>query len=298
MDTSVSEPLVSPAIAGAERFAFGRNWARFLTVLDEQRIASAELSLLGMLGGDDLADRTFLDIGSGSGLFSLAARRLGARVRSFDYDPDSVACTRELKRRYFPADPDWLVTEGSALDQAFLESLGTFDVVYSWGVLHHTGDLWRALDLACLPVAPGGRLLLAIYNDTGSQTARWKRIKRAYCRLPDPLRVPFVLAVSAPAEAKALARAIVSGQPGAYLKAWRSSSGRTRGMSRWHDIVDWVGGYPYEAARPDDVFAFYRDRGFVLSALKTGGGLGCNEFLFERPAPPVAGAGPAAGARP
>lgn len=291
MDTVVTIPFVETEIAATERFAFGRNWKKFLSVLDEQRIASAEQSLLRMLGGDNLAGLSFLDIGSGSGLFSLAARRLGARVRSFDYDADSVACTRELKRRYFPADPDWVVTRGSVLDRGFVEALGPFDVVYSWGVLHHTGDLWRALDLSCLPVAPGGRLLVAIYNDAGSQTARWKRIKRMYCRLPEPLRVPFVLAVSAPAEAKALARAIAAGEPGAYVRAWRSSA-RTRGMSRWHDIVDWIGGYPYEAARADQVFAFCRQRGFVLSGLTTGGGLGCNEFLFERPASPGRGSSP------
>src|SRR5438876_9016826 len=142
-------------IARGERFEFGKNWSRFLILLDEPRIVRAEQSLKQMLEIENLEGRSFLDIGSGSGLFSLAARRLGARVHSFDYDPHSVACTKELRRRYFNNDPDWRIEEGSALDADYIKSVGPFDVVYSWGVLHHTGAMWTALDNAQLPVAAG-----------------------------------------------------------------------------------------------------------------------------------------------
>src|SRR5439155_2047567 len=132
----------------------------------DARIAAAERSLEEMLGRGSLAHKRFLDIGSGSGLFSLAARRLGARrVHSFDYDPQSVACTRELRRRYLPDDPAWTIERGSILDERFAASLGSFDVVYSWGVLHHTGDMWRALELALSTVDDGGLIFVAIYND-------------------------------------------------------------------------------------------------------------------------------------
>src|SRR5213080_1694363 len=123
-------------IARGERFEFGRNWSRFLALLDDARIARAEESLKQMLEVENLEGQSFLDIGSGSGLFSLAARRLGARVHSLDYDPQSVACTKELRRRYFNNDSEWRIEEGSALDADYLKSLGSFDVVYSWGVLH------------------------------------------------------------------------------------------------------------------------------------------------------------------
>ena len=176
-------------ITSGQRFAFGENWTRFLTTLDEERIVQAEKSLENMLGAGSLRGRTFLDIGCGSGLFSLAARRLGAQVFSFDYDPHSVACTNELRRRYFPDDPNWRVEEGSALDPKYLTSLGKFDVVYSWGVLHHTGAMWEALHNASLPVAPGGRLFVAIYNDQGTASRRWLALKRCYNRTPASLRL-------------------------------------------------------------------------------------------------------------
>src|SRR3954452_16953624 len=129
-----------------DRFAFGANWRSFLDGLRSDHVLRAEDSLRSLLGVENLSGWRFLDIGSGSGLFSLAAHRLGAQVHSFDYDPESVACTAELKRRFFPDDPAWTVERGSVLDRDYLAKLGAFDVVYSWGVLHHTGAMWTAIE--------------------------------------------------------------------------------------------------------------------------------------------------------
>lgn len=286
--STATAPLLGAAdahageVARGQRFEFGGNWASFLSVLDEDRIAAAERGLQRMLQTERLDGLRFLDIGSGSGLSSLAARRLGARVHSFDYDPQSVACTSELRRRCFAGDDQWTVEQGSALDAGYVRGLGFFDIVYSWGVLHHTGHMWDALENAALPVAPGGRLFVAIYNDTGTQSRRWHWIKKTYNGLPRLARKPFAVAVTAPAELKALAGATARRRPGDYVRSWTEYR-RRRGMNKWHDILDWVGGYPYEFATPDQIFDFYRERGFALTKMKCGGvGLGCNEFVFER----------------
>jgi len=266
----LSEDQHQREILSRERFQFGENWKRFLRVLTEERIAAAERSLKDMLGVEDLLGKSFLDVGSGSGLFSLVARRLGARVHSFDYDPESVACTMELKRHYFREDNRWSVENGSALDEKYLEALGTFDVVYSWGVLHHTGQMWQALRNVHSLVKPGGQLCIAIYNDQGWVSAYWRFVKKAYNRsscfrliailahFPTQIIVPLII------------RAITNRL---RLK---------RGMSRWHDMLDWLGGLPFEVAKPEQILSFYRTRGYALERLKTCGGRhGCNEFVFK-----------------
>jgi len=265
-----------------ERFAFGDNWRHFLDTVNDTRIERAEASLREMLGVTSLAGRRFLDIGSGSGLFSLAARRLGAEVHSFDFDPQSVACAEELKRRYRPGDDLWRIERGSVLDADYLRSLGRFDIVYSWGVLHHTGEMWKAIEHAMQTVNAGGLFFIAIYNDQGASSVRWARVKRTYNRLPAPLQIVYVTAFAAALEVAALGLSLVRLQPRRILDRWRHYE-NVRGMSRWHDIVDWIGGYPFEVARPDVVVSFCADRGFSVRRLKDcGGRMGCNEFVFAR----------------
>jgi 2-polyprenyl-3-methyl-5-hydroxy-6-metoxy-1,4-benzoquinol methylase len=266
-------------VAAGERFEFGANWKAFLEVLDEERIASACASLRNMLGVPDLRAKSFVDIGSGSGLFSLAARRLGATVFSFDYDTQSVACTRELKRRYFPDDEKWKVTQGSALDTVFLSRLGTFDVVYSWGVLHHTGAMWQALENMVHLAHEGSLLFLSIYNDQGRKSRRWWRVKHAYNSLPASLRFLVLWPAAWNLWRGRMLRDLLRGKP---FQTWKEYN-RRRGMSAWRDIVDWVGGFPFEVAKPEAIFDFYYKRGFILTRLRTqAGDLGCNEFVFVK----------------
>jgi SAM-dependent methyltransferase len=164
-----------------------------------------------------------------------------------------------------------------------LRELGTFDVVYSWGVLHHTGEMMRALELAQQRVAPGGLLAIAIYNDAGGRSVRWRWIKRCYLAVPAALRPVFAAIAIAPSELRMACSAVLRGQPLEYVRLWTRYAEQKRGMSRWRDIVDWVGGYPYEYAKADCIFRFYRQRGFGLRTLKCSAGpLGCNEFVFER----------------
>ena len=253
------------------RFRFGENWSDFLTTVDDERISRAQQSLVSLLGNGGLVNKSFLDLGCGSGLFSLAARRLGARVTSFDYDRDSVDCAYQLKQRYYPADEDWTILRGSALDPEFVSSIGSFDVTYAWGVLHHTGDMWKAMENIVGTVVADGTLVVSIYNDQGWISCYWRFIKRMYNKFQFARPILAVLYAPYFIGLRFLVRSL------------RGHKQLDRGMSYWHDMVDWLGGYPFEVAKPDRVFDFYAARGFKLSSLKTcGGRSGCNEFVFQR----------------
>lgn len=274
MPTSLSGPDAAGQEAARPRpelrFAFGANWTRFARGLEETQVERAAASLRALLARERLDELRLVDIGCGSGLFSLAARRLGARVHSFDFDPESVRCTAALRAAYEGDGPTWAVEQGSVLDAAYLDRLGTFDVVYAWGVLHHTGALQDAMAKAALPVKPGGFLVVALYNDQGWRSRYWLAVKRAWQR--GRLARALILALHAPP--------LVAGR--GLVRALRRRP-LERGMALWADLLDWLGGYPFEVARPSDVVEFYEARGLrlVRSSL-VGSRSGCNEFVFQR----------------
>jgi len=253
------------------RFGFGKNWRNFLSAISEERVKAAERTLQEMLGLDDFHGRRFPDIGSGSGLFSLAARRLGAEVYSFDYDEDSVTCTRTLKQAHRPDDAGWTVQQGDILDQDYVSQLDQYDIVYSWGVLHHTGVMWKAIDNAARLVGPGGQLFIAIYNDQGWISHYWLTVKRLWNASALPR--PAILLLHAPY--------LYFGR--ALLRFVRAKGRLDRGMSLWYDMIDWLGGLPFEVAQAEEVINFAINRSFEVRKLKTCGKRhGCNEFVFER----------------
>ena len=265
--------------AGEAAFAFGRNWRQFLDdVATEERVRDAQRSLQQLLRVESLEGVRWIDIGCGSGLFSLAAHRLGAGpMLSFDVDEDSVGCCRELwQREEQPA--DWKVAQGSVLDEAFLASIEPADVVYSWGVLHHTGQMWRAIENAAGLVRPGGLFAIAIYNRlpglTGSVT--WLRIKKTYVSSPRWVQWLMERAYLGYYVASLIAH---GRNPVAWFRRYREA----RGMSVMTDLIDWVGGYPYEFAAVDEIFCFARDRlGMELVNLVSVPTLGNNQFVFRK----------------
>ena len=262
------------------RFEFGDNWLKFVTSLKDEQIAEAQKSLQRLLGRTDLSGLSFLDIGSGSGLSSLVARKLGARVTAFDFDPQSVASTQSLHDKYFPGDGNWTVEQGSILDAALTRRLGTFDIVYSWGVLHHTGAMWPALEQAASMVAPGGILAIALYRKTPLCVA-WHFEKRIYTAAPRAVQA-IIRGIYKAAYLTGIAA--TGRSPGAYIRDYKSA----RGMN-WHrDVHDWLGGYPYESASPEEVRTHLSLLGFTAIRFfeRPAGlglfGTGCDESVYRR----------------
>jgi len=267
------------------RYGFGANWKHFVEVsLNEARIANAVQSLRDLLALENLSGQSFLDIGCGSGLFSLAACRLeAARVISFDFDADSVATSRWLRDREGIPETRWRIEQGSVLDPAFMAGIPTVGVLYSWGVLHHTGRMWDAIDAAAAKVAPGGRFAVSIYNRVERKpdsSAMWWKIKRFYNRSPGMVRGLMEAAYIAN---HAATRLITLRNP---FRAHTDQAGAgRRGMDFRHDVRDWLGGFPYEYVTAGELFEYvHAKHGFQLERLRTGDGNICNEFLFVRPA--------------
>ncbi len=273
--------MTSPGAGTETRYRFGENWKQFLERIDEQQIERAVDDMRGFFR-TDLTERSFLDIGSGSGIHSMAAYRLRARrILSFDYDPASVECTRGCHRRE-GSPGNWEVRSGSVLDEEYMAGLPVFDVVYSWGVLHHTGRMWDAIRLAADRCAPEGLLMIGIYNRKGRLSEVMARVKRVYSRagpiVKASLKGGYLMAVGGYALARLRS-------PFAEVRRYHGK----RGMSYWIDLDDWLGGYPFEYATPDEVTRFVTSMGFELVRSETGTSLSTvNQFLFRRRRAPAA----------
>ncbi|MDA2983871.1 MAG: class I SAM-dependent methyltransferase [Actinomycetota bacterium] len=284
------DPYVAAAhqqeMAAGRRFGFGRNWRNFAQHVDADAIAQAEESLLGLLSRAHvthgaLEGTTFLDAGCGSGLFTLAALRQGALVTAFDFDPDSVVATRTLLAAHHGGRGADAVLHGSVLDEQFLMGLGEFDVVYSWGVLHHTGAMWDACRNVARRVRSGGTLVVALYADVGPVSRLWWGIKRVYVGLPSFLQVPFAVLLLVPIEVVALVRSLVRFDPLNFVRRWTRYRS-LRGMSRWHDHLDWIGGFPYEYSTREETIGFFVALGFEHERTVPAVAWGNNEFVFRR----------------
>lgn len=278
-----------------KRFTFGKNWQDFnARYLNEQRVALAKKSLQDFLRVKDLKGKTFVDVGTGSGVYSLAAHQLGAeKIVSFDVDQGCVECCKKL-REEAGAPANWTVLHGSALDKRFIDSLGTFDVVYSWGVLHHTGSMWEAIGNVFGLVAPGGVFFLAIYNKADGiclypdgrfgSSRFWLFVKKCYAALPALLQRCVDYACMA---VLFLGYIVTLRNPMRVIRSHTDVF--NKGMS-WETIItDWLGGLPYEYATVAEIFHFAHERGFLLENLTCNNGLLNNEFLLRKT--PVSGGG-------
>ena len=257
-------------------FDFGKNWEDFSReALDPGRVAQASADFHALLAGIELRDRAFLDIGFGQALGLLNAASSGARAVGCDINPK---CARlvEKNRHFFPAARDIPVVVGSILDAEVVSRLRAanggrpFEIVHSWGVLHHTGDMTKAIAHAASLVAPGGHFILAIYNRHWSSRT-WKVIKHLYVLSPRLLQRLFI----------ALFYPVIYGAK--WIATGRNPHTQDRGMDFYYDVVDWVGGYPYEYASADETIRELAGLGFrCVRQIPAGVPTGCNQFVFVR----------------
>lgn len=256
-------------------FSFGKNWRDYVETVAEDALRGAMNDIVEWLGRERVADKTVLDIGCGSGIHSLCFHTLGAReVFSFDVDPYSVESTRLLwEKAGRPA--NWSVNHGSILDDDFLGRLGAYDIVYSWGVLHHTGAMWQAIDHASSRVKPGGSFWIALYVK-GPHYEEHLALKRKYNRA-SWLGKKWMVWKDIFGIMRERRRA------GQNPFAWNQRG--MRGMNTYHDLVDWLGGLPYEVASRDEVVDFCAERGFALEKFVDSAEGGNSIYVFSRTAP-------------
>lgn len=263
------------------RFKFGENWESYSAEINDRHINASKLKMEYFLK-NICYGASFIDIGCGSGLHSLSAIRLGAsEVHSFDYDLDSVKTTQNVKDRFEPNNQNWHIERGDALDHKYMEQLGKYDIVYSWGVLHHTGSMWKAIENSLSLVKQNGYFFIAIYNNQGWKSKFWWFVKYFYNILPNGFNKIFAIVLGSFFQIINILKYTLMLKPMAAITPLINYK-KDRGMSYFHDIIDWYGGFPFEYASVDELNSFFISNGFEAVKIKQTSSLGCNEILYRK----------------
>jgi 2-polyprenyl-3-methyl-5-hydroxy-6-metoxy-1,4-benzoquinol methylase len=254
-----------------KRFGFGKNWSKFIeTKFNEERVNSSINVFCEFTGLSDLSGKSFIDVGCGSGLHSVAASRLKAKsILSFDFDPNAVKITKFLRERELAKD-QWQVEQGSILNKDFLQKLTKYDFVYSWGVLHHTGAVWDAISNTCALVKKDGQMYLALYSlDVQPRAEFWLKVKQKYVKAGRLKRLCME-------QLYIFTSTVIQILKGRF----HNGPKRARGMELLTDVRDWLGGWPMEFVYDQEVIDFIEVKGFALTNIVKGEA--CTEFLFKK----------------
>ena len=267
MDSKFKEELES-----GSRFAFGKNWKDFLSTVTESELNKAATDIKTWLNTNDLTGKRVIDIGSGSGIHSYVFYSMGANeLVSFDYDDDSVEATKKVWENS-GSPSNWKVMQGSILDREFVKSLGVFDIVYSWGVLHHTGEMWKAIENAISLITPGGIFWISIYQKGPGYTKALKLKKKYNKSSVFGKKIMIYSRIG-----RMMAGRILRGR-----NPFKWNQRTTRGMNVYNDLVDWLGGLPYEVASTEEITKFCTTKGLELKEILARPEGACSIYLFSK----------------
>lgn len=259
-----------------KQFNFGENWENFSkNQLSSTKIQEAKKDFVKFFQNESIKNQTFIDIGFGQGMSLLIANTLGAITVGNDINPLSEKVL-EFNKSYFSdiKEISIPIIIGSILKESTLNAIRQineqYDIVHSWGVLHHTGEMWEAINNSSELVNKNGKFIIAIYNKHWSSPL-WHTIKKTYNYSPKFIKkliisiFYFIILIAK------------------FSVTFKNPFKKERGMSFYYDVIDWVGGYPYEYANKEEIQTYIENLGFQLIYYnKAQVPTGCNEYVFKK----------------